>query len=100
MQGGAAYIYNGGHADFTGCALYGNTATGSVRARFEPSGAPLNYDTLRFFRTQGVGVRISNLLEPSSSAPLERFTTDCIILHAGRWGRCLWICQLRRMQLV
>ena len=47
-----------------------------------------------------VGARFLNPLEPSSSAPLERYVTDCILLHAGRRGCRLWICQLRCMQLL
>ena len=46
MQGGGAYIANGGSADFTGCNIFNNEASGDVRAR------------------------ILNLLDRSSSAPL------------------------------
>ena len=89
MQGGGVFI--DGSADFTGCNIFNNKVYGSVRARIlnllEPSSsAPLNSDTLRCFDTQTVGARILNFLDPSSSAPLERYATDCIILHAGRWG--------------
>ena len=75
MQGGGAFIENGGSATFTGCNIFNNEA-GSVRAR------------------------IFDLLDPSSSAPLERYVTDCILLHAGRRGRDLVgrVCQLRCMQ--
>ena len=53
MQCGGVFIEDGGHADFSNCALYGNEAS-RVRAR-----------TLE-------------LLEPSSSAPLERYAT-CLL---------------------
>ena len=74
QEGGGAYIAGGGSADFTGCNLHNNEAY-YVRAR------------------------ILNPLEPSSSAaPLERFTSDCIRLHAGRRGDRLWICELHRLR--
>ena len=77
MQGGGVFIEDGS-ADFTGCNIFNNEAAVSVRAR------------------------ILNLLEPSSSAPLERYVTGCIRLHAGRRGfhREQRVCQLRCMQLV
>ena len=70
QDGGGAYIDNGGHADFTGCNLHDNEAS-DVRAR------------------------ILNHLDPSSSAPLERYVTDCILLHAGRRGLHQRNCLLR-----
>ena len=54
MQGGGAYISGSGSANFTGCNIFDNEASANVRAR------------------------ILNLLEPSSSDPLERYATDCI----------------------
>ena len=75
MQGGGVFIDDGGFANFTGCNLHDNWAY-HVRAR------------------------ILNLLDSSSIAPLERYMTDCILLHAGRWGPRRRICQLREMQFV
>ena len=63
MQGGGVAVNDYSSADFTSCALYGNTAN-VVRARIfgllDPSAiAPLNADALRCFYTQGfVGARI------------------------------------------
>ena len=75
MQGGGAGIASGGSANFTDCIIHDNKAN-FVRAR------------------------ILELLEPFSSAPLERYVTDCILLHAGRWGVHLRICQLRQLRFV
>ena len=77
MQGGGVLVTWLGSANFTGCNLHDNEA-------------------------YGVRARISELLEPSSSAPLERYVTDCILLHAGWRGFHLEqrVCQLRCMQLV
>ena len=100
--GGVAVV---GSADFVNCNIFNNEAE-NVRARIlnllEPSSsAPLNSDTFALFDTQCVGARISNFLEPSSSAPLERFTTDCILLHAGRRGlHPPRICYLHWLQFV
>ena len=64
MQGGGAYIDDGGSANFINCALYGNTATVSVRARIlnlldASSSAPLNVTRLiAYFRTQGGAAHI------------------------------------------
>ena len=75
MQGGGAYIT--GSASFINCNLFDNEAN-HVRARIlnllEPSSsAPLNSDTLRCFDTQGFGVR-------------ARFRTLCSLLPAPRWN--------------
>ena len=48
-QGGGAYVESGGRADFVGCNIISNQATFYVSARF------------------------LNSLDPSSSAPLERY---------------------------
>ena len=72
QYGGGAYV--SGSAIFSNCALHGNEA-GKVRARI------LNFWT-------------------SSSAPLERYVTDSILLHAGRRGQRLWVCELHELQLV
>ena len=90
-------------------------ATGSVRARFRTLWTLLpaprwNVSRLiAYFRMQGGGVRVDgsanfeackiydneadyvrarilNPVDPSSIAPLERYVTDCILLHAGRRG--------------
>ena len=99
MQGGGAYIVSGGSADFTSCNLFDNEAY-IVRARILNfwSLLPLpRWNVTRliaYFCMQGGGVavfgsanfaacnlygneasnvraRILNLLEPSSSAPLN-----------------------------
>ena len=75
MQGGGAYISGGGSADFTGCNIFNNEAGNYVRARFlnllDPSSsAPLNSDTLRcFLHSEHRWCLLLNLLDPSSIAP-------------------------------
>ena len=51
MQGGGAYIL--GSANFNGCNIFNNEVSGTVRAR------------------------MVNLLDPSSSAPLNSYTLRC-----------------------
>ena len=61
MQGGGASIESGGFADFSNCNLYQNEAY-YVCARIlnlldRSSSAPLNSNALRCFDTQPYGVR-------------------------------------------
>ena len=82
MQGGGAYIESGGSASFVNCAFYGNEAyeaygneAGSARARF------LNH------------------LEPSSSAPLELYTTDAYFCMQGGGVRVVGSANFQNCQI-
>ena len=75
MQGGGVAVY--GSANFNGCNIFNNEVTGAaVRARIfdllDPSSsAPLNSDTFALFLHAACWCSHLNPLEPSSSAPMN-----------------------------
>ena len=76
--GGGLYVYSGGTANLDGCNVYSNEA--QVSARLTPLPGPFLQrpaEAALFLACAqaagGVAARILNLLDLSSSAPLERF---------------------------
>ena len=75
QAGGGLYVYSGGVANLDGCNVYSNEA--QVSARLTPLPGPFLQRpaevALFLACAQNVVARILNLLDLSSSAPLERF---------------------------